>query len=531
MAEEFDVFAQSMKPSRPAGGNPTASGNGNAAPAGNGTPSGQQKGGNGGNKRNFQKFNNHQNHRPQKVNNSPIRGANGAESVNPLLNAPLPTEQRSQQPEAPANPNRDPSLPEYRLADIQTWPAPVIVERMMPGADPEELGTYRKHELIFAAIRAYLAKGGAVLASGCLEIVREGHGFLRSAKNNFLACPEDVFVTQQQIRRHALRTGDIVEGPIRDPRDRDRFFCLGNVQTVNGKEPSVAARVIHFENLTATFPTRRIVLETSATEFSTRVIDIFTPIGFGQRGLIIAPPRVGKTVLLQKMANAISTNHPDAMLIILLIDERPEEVTDMQRNTKAMVLSSTFDEEPQHHVNVTEMVLEMSKRQVENGRDVIILVDSITRMARAYNTVQPHSGKILTGGVDALAMHRPKRFFGAARNIEGGGSLTIIATGLVDTGSRMDEVIFEEFKGTGNMEIVLDRGLADKRIFPAIDIEKSGTRKEDLLLDPIELEKTWGMRRILSAAGPESAMKSVLNSLRKTKSNPEFILALDIKNM
>ena len=431
MAEEFDVFAQSMKPARPAGGNPTASGNGNAAPAGNGTPSGQQKGGNGGNKRNFQKFNNHQNHRPQKVNNSPIRGANGAESVNPLLNAPLPTEQRSQQPEAPANPNRDPSLPEYRLADIQTWPAPVIVERMMPGADPEELGTYRKHELIFAAIRAYLAKGGAVLASGCLEIVREGHGFLRSAKNNFLACPEDVFVTQQQIRRHALRTGDIVEGPIRDPRDRDRFFCLGNVQTVNGKEPSVAARVIHFENLTATFPTRRIVLETSATEFSTRVIDIFTPIGFGQRGLIIAPPRVGKTVLLQKMANAISTNHPDAMLIILLIDERPEEVTDMQRNTKAMVLSSTFDEEPQHHVNVTEMVLEMSKRQVENGRDVIILVDSITRMARAYNTVQPHSGKILTGGVDALAMHRPKRFFGAARNIEGGGSLTIIATGLV----------------------------------------------------------------------------------------------------
>ena len=531
MAEEFDVFAQSMKPARPAGGNPTASGNGNAAPAGNGTPSGQQKGGNGGNKRNFQKFNNHQNHRPQKVNNSPIRGANGAESVNPLLNAPLPTEQRSQQPEAPANPNRDPSLPEYRLADIQTWPAPVIVERMMPGADPEELGTYRKHELIFAAIRAYLAKGGAVLASGCLEIVREGHGFLRSAKNNFLACPEDVFVTQQQIRRHALRTGDIVEGPIRDPRDRDRFFCLGNVQTVNGKEPSVAARVIHFENLTATFPTRRIVLETSATEFSTRVIDIFTPIGFGQRGLIIAPPRVGKTVLLQKMANAISTNHPDAMLIILLIDERPEEVTDMQRNTKAMVLSSTFDEEPQHHVDVADMVIEMSRRQAENGKDVIILLDSITRLARAYNTVQPHSGKILTGGVDALALHRPKRFFGAARNIEGGGSLTILATALIDTGSRMDEVIFEEFKGTGNMELVLDRGLADKRIFPAIDIEKSGTRKEDLLLAPLELEKTWALRRVLSDAGPERAMQSVIGGMKKFKSNPEFLLSLDLKNV
>ncbi len=466
-----------------------------------------------------------------KQNNSPIRGANGEESVNPLLNAPLPTDQKELEPETPANPNRNPDLPEYRLADIQTWPAPLIVERMMPGADPEELGSYRKHELIFAAIRRYLANGGAVLASGCLEIVREGHGFLRSAKNNFLACPEDVFVTQQQIRRHALRTGDIVEGPIRDPRDRDRFFCLGNVATVNGKEPSVAARVIHFENLTATFPTRRIILETDPKEFSTRVVDLFTPIGFGQRGLIIAPPRVGKTVLLQKMANAISKNYPEAMLIILLIDERPEEVTDMQRNTKAMVLSSTFDEEPQHHVNVTEMVLEMSKRQVENGRDVIILMDSLTRMARAYNTVQPHSGKILTGGVDALAMHRPKRFFGAARNIEGGGSLTIIATGLVDTGSRMDEVIFEEFKGTGNMEIVLDRGLADKRIYPAIDIDKSGTRKEDLLLDPVELEKTWGMRRILSDAGPESAMKSVLNSLKKTKSNPEFLLALDLKQL
>ncbi len=459
-------------------------------------------------------------------NLSPIRGANGEESVNPLLNPPLPSEVADVDPNAPVNSRRDPSLPEYRLADIQTWPAQQIVDRMMPGADPEELGSYRKHELIFAAIRAYLQHGGAVLASGCLDVAREGHGFLRSAKNNFIACPEDVFVTQQQIRRHALRTGDVIEGPIRDPRDRDRFFCLGNVQTVNGKEPSVAARVIHFESLTPTFPTRRIILETKATELSTRVVDLFTPIGFGQRGLIVAPPRVGKTVLLQKMANAITTNYPDAMLIVLLVDERPEEVTDMQRNTKAMVLASTFDEEPQHHVNVAEMAIEMSKRQVENGRDVIILLDSITRLARAYNTVQPHSGKILTGGVDALALHRPKRFFGAARNIEGGGSLTIIATGLVDTGSRMDEVIFEEFKGTGNMELVLDRGLADKRIFPAIDIDKSGTRKEDLLLDPMELEKTWGIRRLLSVAGPESAMKSVLKSLAKTKSNPEFLLAM-----
>ena len=492
----------------------------------------QNGGGQGGKKRDkFRNRGGRNFNRNGKQNNSPIRGANGEESVNPLLNAPLPTDQKELEPESPANPNRNPDLPEYRLADIQTWPAPQIVERMMPGADPEELGTYRKHELIFAAIRRYLANGGAVLASGCLEIVREGHGFLRSAKNNFLACPEDVFVTQQQIRRHALRTGDIVEGPIRDPRDRDRFFCLGNVATVNGKEPSVAARVIHFENLTATFPTRRIILETDPKEFSTRVVDLFTPIGFGQRGLIIAPPRVGKTVLLQKMANAISKNYPEAMLIILLIDERPEEVTDMQRNTKAMVLSSTFDEEPQHHVNVTEMVLEMSKRQVENGRDVIILMDSLTRMARAYNTVQPHSGKILTGGVDALAMHRPKRFFGAARNIEGGGSLTILATALIDTGSRMDEVIFEEFKGTGNMELVLDRGLADKRIFPAIDIEKSGTRKEDLLLAPIELEKTWALRRVLAEAGPERSMQSVIAGMRKYKSNPEFLLSLDLKNL
>lgn len=512
MAEEFDVFADALKSNNP----PAVEKASQPAPAA---------------VRKFRGRNNKNFQHNKAVNNSPLRGSNGEESVNPLLNAPLPMEQRAGEAEVAVNPNRNPNLAEYNLSDIQTWPAQQIVDKMMPGADPEELGSYRKHELIFAAIRTYLANGGAVIASGCLEIVREGHGFLRSAKNNFLACPEDVFVTQQQIRRHALRTGDIIEGPIRDPRDRDRFFCLGNVMTVNGKEPSVAARVVHFENLTATFPTRRIILETDPKEFSTRIIDLFTPIGFGQRGLIIAPPRVGKTVLLQKMANAISKNHPEAILIILLIDERPEEVTDMQRNTKAMVLSSTFDEEPQHHVNVTEMVLEMSKRQVENGKDVIILMDSITRMARAYNTVQPHSGKILTGGVDALAMHRPKRFFGAARNIEGGGSLTIVATGLVDTGSRMDEVIFEEFKGTGNMEIVLDRGLADKRIFPAIDIDKSGTRKEDLLLDPVELEKTWGLRRILSDAGAESAMKSVLNSIRKTQSNPEFLLALDLKNL
>ena len=426
---------------------------------------------------------------------------------------------------------RNPDLPEYKLADIHSWDNAEIVAKMWPDANAEDLGAMKRHEIIFNAIRSYLSRGGAVMASGCLEVVKEGFGYLRSAKTNFLACPEDVFVPQQQIRRHALRPGDTVEGPLRDPRDRDKLFGLGGVVTVNGKTPSEAARIVHFENLTPTFPTRRIVLETVPGELSTRIVDIFTPIGLGQRGLIVAPPRVGKTVLLQKIANAITANHPEAILIVLLIDERPEEVTDMQRNTKAIVLSSTFDEEPHHHVNVAEMTGEMARRQVENGKDVIILLDSITRLARAYNTVQPHSGKILTGGVDALALHRPKRFFGAARNIEHGGSLTILATALIDTGSRMDEVIFEEFKGTGNMELVLDRSLADKRIFPAIDIEKSGTRKEDLLLDPLELEKTWALRRVLADAGPEQAMIAVLNKMRKVRSNPEFLLSLDLKNL
>ena len=454
-------------------------------------------------------------------------------SQSPQGNRRPPEQMQAQQryePPQPAVP-RNPDLPEYKLQDIHSWDNAMIVERMMPNANAEDLGAMKRHEIIFAAIRNYLSRGGAVMASGCLKVEKEGYGFLRSAKTNFLACPEDVFIPQQQIRRHALRTGDIVEGPVRDPRDKDRYFVLGNVVAVNGKTPSEAARIVHFENLTPTFPTRRIVLETVPGEVSMRVVDLFTPIGFGQRGLIVAPPRVGKTVLLQKMANAITHNHPEAILIVLLIDERPEEVTDMQRNTKAMVLSSTFDEEPQHHVDVADMVIEMSRRQAENGKDVIILLDSITRLARAYNTVQPHSGKILTGGVDALALHRPKRFFGAARNIEGGGSLTILATALIDTGSRMDEVIFEEFKGTGNMELVLDRGLADKRIFPAIDIEKSGTRKEDLLLAPVELEKTWALRRVLADAGPERAMQSVLGGMMKFKSNPEFLLSLDLKNL
>ena len=429
-------------------------------------------------------------------------------------------------PPVPAVP-RNPDLPEYNLQDIHSWDNGEIVAKMWPDANPEDLGAMKRHEIIFGAIRSYLNRGGAVMATGCLEVVKEGYGFLRSAKTNFLACPEDVFIPQQQIRRHALRTGDTVVGPIRDPRDKDRFFALGNVVSVNGKTPSEAARIVHFENLVPTFPTRRIILETTPGEFSMRVVDLFTPIGFGQRGLIVAPPRVGKTVLLQKMANAITKNHPDAVLIVLLIDERPEEVTDMQRNTKAMVLSSTFDEEPQHHVNVAEMVIEMSRRQVENGKDVVILLDSITRLARAYNTVQPHSGKILTGGVDALALHRPKRFFGAARNIEGGGSLTIIATALTDTGSKMDDVIFEEFKGTGNMELQLDRKLANKRIYPAIDLTASSTRRDDLLVKPDILARSVVLRNHLTDLTPIEAMEFLQKQMAHTRSNEEFLYTMD----
>ena len=409
------------------------------------------------------------------------------------------------------------SLQKMEIADLHT---------LIPHANPEDLSCMRKHDVIFEVIRNYLRRGGVVITSGVLEILPDGYGFLRSPKNNYLQCPEDVYVSPSQVRRFGLRTGDVIEGPVRDTKEKERFFALGRVDTMNGKPPVEARRTIYFENLTPLFPDRRIVLETKAEEYSMRVMDIFTPIGFGQRGLIVAPPRTGKTVLLQKVANSISTNHPDAMLFILLIDERPEEVTDMQRNTKAQVISSTFDEAPERHVQVAEMVIDVAKRQVENGRDVVILLDSITRLARAYNTVQPNSGKILSGGVDANALHKPKRFFGAARNIEHGGSLTIIATALVDTGSRMDEVIFEEFKGTGNMELSLDRQLVDKRVFPAINIEKSGTRKEELLLYPDELSRTWILRRALNGVPPVECMEMVIKRLKGSKSNAEFLMGI-----
>ena len=417
------------------------------------------------------------------------------------------------------------NLPDLYLTDLQKKEIPELQE-LLPNANPEDLAAMRKHEIIFEIIRSYLRRGGTVITSGVLEILPDGYGFLRAPKSNYLQCPEDVYASPSQVRRFALRTGDQVEGPVRDPKEKERFFALGRVDTVNGKPAAEARRIVHFENLTPLFPDRRIRLETSPDEVAMRIMDIFTPIGFGQRGLIVAPPRTGKTVLLQKVANAVSANHPDAMLIILLIDERPEEVTDMQRNTKAQVLSSTFDEAPERHVQVAEMVIEVAKRQVENGRDVVILLDSITRLARAYNTVQPHSGKILSGGVDANALHKPKRFFGAARNIENGGSLTIIATALVDTGSRMDDVIFEEFKGTGNMELCLDRQLVDKRVFPAINMEKSGTRKEELLLYPEELNRTWILRRALNGVPPVEAMEMIVKRIKNTKSNAEFLVSI-----
>jgi transcription termination factor Rho len=420
------------------------------------------------------------------------------------------------------NPN---GLPALSLYDLQEKTVPELNE-IADNFGLKDLGALRKHELIFEILKASARVTGAIVSKGVLEILPDGFGFLRSAYNNYLPCPEDIYVSPSQIRRFALRTGDLVEGEIREPREKERFFALLRVDKVNSEDPERSRHKVPFENLTPLFPNRRIQLEREPEEVSMRVMDIFTPIGFGQRGLIVAAPRTGKTVLLQKIANSISANHPDAYLIILLIDERPEEVTDMIRSTKAHVLSSTFDEAPERHVQVAELVLEMSKRLVECGRDVVILLDSITRLARAYNTLQPHSGKILSGGVDANALHKPKRFFGAARNIENGGSLTIVATALVETGSRMDDVIFEEFKGTGNMELCLDRVLVDKRVFPAINVEKSGTRKEELLLHPDELGKIWVLRRAINGVPVVESMEMIVNRIKKTKSNAEFLMSM-----
>ena len=412
-----------------------------------------------------------------------------------------------------------------KLWELQAMSVPELLT-MADDFGLNELGAMQKHELIFEILKVNSRKSGSMFGRGVLEILPDGFGFLRTPTSNYLPCPEDIYVSPSQIRRFALRTGTIVEGGIRPPKEKERFFALLKVDEINEDEPDKVKGRVPFENLTPLFPDERFQLEVDPKEISTRIMDLITPIGKGQRGLIVAPPRTGKTVIMQKVANSISTNNPEAKLIVLLIDERPEEVTDMERTTQAEVISSTFDEPPERHVQVAEIVIEMSKRMVECGRDVVILLDSITRLARAYNTLQPHSGKILSGGVDANALHKPKRFFGAARNIEGGGSLTIIATALVDTGSRMDEVIFEEFKGTGNMELGLDRGLVDKRIFPSINIEKSGTRKEELLLHPDELQKIWILRKALNGVPPVEAMELMINRLKKTKSNAEFLMSL-----
>ncbi|MEJ5364697.1 MAG: transcription termination factor Rho [Desulfosoma sp.] len=385
----------------------------------------------------------------------------------------------------------------------------------------------RKQDLIFAILQAQAEMSGLIYGEGVLEILPDGFGFLRTQDYNYLPGPDDIYVSPSQIRRFNLRTGDTISGQIRPPKDNERYFALLKVEAVNFEEPEVAKDKILFDNLTPIYPDRRINLETTPDNYSTRVMDLLTPVGFGQRGLIVAPPRTGKTMLLQNIANAIAKNHRDAYLIVLLIDERPEEVTDMERNVRAEVVSSTFDEPAQRHVQVAEMVIEKAKRLVEHRRDVVILLDSITRLARAYNTVVPPSGKILSGGLDSNALHRPKRFFGAARNIEQGGSLTIIATALIDTGSRMDEVIFEEFKGTGNMEIHLDRKLADRRIFPAIDINKSGTRKEELLLPPEDLNRIWILRKLLSPLNPVDAMEFLLDKMQGTKDNADFLASMN----
>jgi transcription termination factor Rho len=394
----------------------------------------------------------------------------------------------------------------------------------------ENASSLRKQDMLFAILKQLAENDVPISGDGVLEVLSDGFGFLRSPEANYLAGPDDIYVSPSQVRRFALRTGDTVEGQIRSPRDGERYFALLKVNGINFDEPDRLRQRINFDNLTPLYPEEKLQLEfddSTRKDLTTRVIDLITPLGKGQRAIIVSPPRAGKTVMLQNIAHAIAANHPEVYLIVLLIDERPEEVTDMARSVHGEVISSTFDEPAQRHVQVAEMVIEKSKRLVEHKRDVVILLDSITRLARAYNTVVPSSGKVLTGGVDANALQRPKRFFGAARNIEEGGSLTIIATALIDTGSRMDEVIFEEFKGTGNSEIVLDRKVADKRTFPSIDITKSGTRKEELLVDRGVLSKMWVLRRVLTPMGTVDGLEFLINKLKESKSNSEFFDAMN----
>ena len=426
--------------------------------------------------------------------------------------------------DAPAAPAPAPAGPEKRL-DLSVLKEMNIQSLTAFARDVgvDNAAGMKKHDLIFKILQQQTEKSGLLFAEGVLEVLPDGYGFLRAPESNYLPGPDDIYVSPSQIRKFELRTGDTVSGQVRPPKEGERYFALIKVEAINFEPPEYAKDKVLFDNLTPLYPTERLKLETTQDNLLTRVLDMMTPLGKGQRGLIVAAPRTGKTIILQKLANAIAENHPEVHLIVLLIDERPEEVTDMQRSVKGEVVSSTFDEPATRHIQVAEMVLEKAKRLVEHKRDVVILLDSITRLARGYNAVVPPSGKVLSGGVDSNALQRPKRFFGAARNIEDGGSLTIIATALVETGSRMDDVIFEEFKGTGNSEIVLDRKMSDRRVFPAVDINKSGTRKEELLLPKEELARTWILRKVLNSLSPVEAMELMLEKLAKTKSNREFL--------
>jgi transcription termination factor Rho len=420
-------------------------------------------------------------------------------------------------------------MPEMKLQDLKAKSA-VELLAFAEELEVENASTLRKQELMFAILKQLAARETDIIGEGVVEVLQDGFGFLRSPDANYLAGPDDIYVSPSQIRRFSLRTGDTVEGQIRSPKDGERYFALLKVNTINFEDPDKARHKVHFDNLTPLYPDKKFKMEIedpTIKDLTHRVIDLVAPLGKGQRALITAQPRTGKTVILQNIARSITHNHPECYLIVLLIDERPEEVTDMQRSVKGEVISSTFDEPASRHVAVAEMVIEKAKRLVEHGRDVVILLDSITRLGRAYNTVVPSSGKVLTGGVDANALQRPKRFFGAARNIEEGGSLTIISTALIDTGSRMDEVIFEEFKGTGNSELILDRKVADKRVFPAIDITRSGTRKEELLVPPDVLKKMYVLRRILMPMGTVDAIEFLLDKLKATKSNADFFESMN----
>lgn len=422
-----------------------------------------------------------------------------------------------------------PFMAEMKLQELKSK-SPTDLLAFAESLEVENASTMRKQELMFAILKMLASQDVEIIGEGVVEVLQDGFGFMRSANANYLPGPDDIYISPSQIRRFSLKTGDTVEGPIRGPKEGERYFALLKVNTINFEDPEKIRHKVHFDNLTPLYPNERFKMELeipTSKDLSSRVIDLVAPLGKGQRGLIVAPPRTGKTVLLQNIAHSITANHPECYLIVLLIDERPEEVTDMQRSVRGEVVSSTFDEPAVRHVQVAEMVIEKAKRLVEHGRDVVILLDSITRLGRAYNTVVPSSGKVLTGGVDANALQRPKRFFGAARNIEEGGSLTIIATALIDTGSRMDEVIFEEFKGTGNSEIVLDRKVADKRIFPSMDILKSGTRKEDLLVPRQDLQKIFVLRRILAPMGTTDAIEFLIDKLKQTKTNGDFFRSMN----